>query len=85
MEHCGRIGRIPSVGGGGIVAQRGQRQVVKGARSLMIHPKRRPDCWCSGRFAAGGQAYRRFHPIERWLHFSTMEGFLRLECGDFWV
>ena len=28
----------------------------------------------------GGQAvYRRFHPIERWLHFSTMEGFLRLE------
>ena len=27
----------------------------------------------------GKAIYRRFHPIERWLHFSTLEGFLRLE------
>ena len=59
-------------------------QVVKGApRSLEDPPQgRRPDYLVLAPVDApqGGQAvYRRFHPIERWLHFSTMEGFLRLE------
>ena len=64
-------------------------QVVKGApRSLEDPPQgRRPDYLVLAPVDApqGGQAvYRRFHPIERWLHFSTMEGFCASNGGDCW-
>ena len=48
-----------------------RRLDIPGLQSLELVPK--------GANQIGKAVYHRFHPIERWLHFSTMEGFLRLE------